>query len=231
MKTLFVIPARGGSKGLPGKNIKPLNNKPLIYYSIDIARKFVSDKMICVSTDDDEIIKCVEAYGIKVQFKRPAELASDTSSTYDVIKHAVSKYDSASIDTVVLLQPTSPFRLYSHVNETMKLFTTGIDAVYSVKVTHANPYSLLYVLNQDGFIEKVMKGNYGDRRQDLPTVYELNGAIYVYNCKSLLERNPANFSKIRHYVMPELNSVDIDTPIDWAWAEFLLEKKLIQLDY
>ena len=112
MKSLFLITARGGSKGIPHKNIKPLNGKPLIYYAIDVARQFVEDEDICVSTDGDDIIKTVEDYNLKVLFKRPAELASDTAGSDEVILHAVQYYEALGrlYDNIVLLQPTSPFR-------------------------------------------------------------------------------------------------------------------------
>ena len=110
--TLFIITARGGSKGIPGKNIKPLNGKPLLYYSIDIARHFVKDNLICLSTDSDEIIKSANAYGLNVPFVRPNELSGDEAGTYEVLLHAIGHCESNGIkfSKVVLLQPTSPFR-------------------------------------------------------------------------------------------------------------------------
>ena len=106
---LYVIPARGGSKGIPHKNIKLLHGKPLIYYSIDIARSLTNDEHICVSTDDEEIIKVVSDYGLKVPFVRPRELANDTASTNDVLIHALKYYESIgkNYTAIVLLQPTS----------------------------------------------------------------------------------------------------------------------------
>jgi len=109
---LVVIPARGGSKGIPHKNIKPLGGKPLICYSIDVARQITSDENICVTTDDDEIIKVVEDYGLKVPFKRPAELATDNCGSNEVILHALKFFEDKGkkVDRIILLQPTSPFR-------------------------------------------------------------------------------------------------------------------------
>lgn len=232
MDTLFLITARGGSKGIPGKNIKLLNSKPLIYYSIDVARKFVSDDLICVSTDDDKIIETVENYGLKIPFKRPANLATDKAGSNDVILHALNFYKSKrNIDALVLLQPTSPFRLVKHVKESLGLYNKDVDSVMSVKITHANPYQLLYAQNKDGYIEKILKGTDFERRQDLPKVFEINGAVYVFNPHSLTKQKISEFTKIKHYEMPDLNSVDLDTSLDWTWAEFLLEKKIIELDY
>src|SRR6185436_3803407 len=117
MRLLFVIPARGGSKGLPGKNIKPLNGKPLIGYSLDFARLFTKDENICVSTDSAEIAACVSEFGYKVPFMRPAELATDTAGSYGVIKQAMLFYEASGrhYDAIVLLQPTSPFRQKNHL--------------------------------------------------------------------------------------------------------------------
>lgn len=230
--TLFLVTARGGSKGVPGKNIKPLNNKPLIEYSIDVARKFVSDEFICVSTDDEKIIKTVNDYGLKTSFVRPAELATDTAGSYDVILHALKFYNQKySIKKIVLLQPTSPLRLVKHVKDCLELFNESLDAVISVKETKANPYQLLYSQNKEGYIEKIMKGEDFERRQDFPKVYEINGAVYVFNTVSLMKQKISEFKKVKHYEMPELNSVDIDTLLDWSWAEFLFEKRIIKLDY
>ena len=108
MKILVIIPARGGSKGIPHKNIKPLNGKPLIHYTIDEAREIVGDEDICVSTDDPEIIKCVEDYGLKVPFVRPEELATDTAGTYEVLLHALNFYEKQGrhYEVVLLLQNT-----------------------------------------------------------------------------------------------------------------------------
>ena len=119
MKILVIIPARGGSKGITHKNIKPLNGKPLIHYTIDEAREIVSDEDICVSTDDPEIIKCVEDYGLKVPFVRPKELATDTAGTYEVLLHALNFYEKQGrhYDVVLLLQNTSPFRKADQIKE------------------------------------------------------------------------------------------------------------------
>jgi len=230
--TLFLIPARGGSKGVPGKNIKPLGQKPLICYSIDIARKFVSDNLICVSTDDDAISIMVENYGLQIPFKRPAELATDTAGSYEVILSALNYYESQgyNFEKLVLLQPTSPFRLTNHVKEAMELFSLDLDMVVAVKKTNANPYTVLFEENSEGFLVKLKDSQQKiERRQDAPSVYEVNGAVYVMNVNSLKKKSIAQFTKTKKYIMDEVYSVDIDTPLDWLWCEFLLDKKIIQL--
>ena len=145
---LVLIPARGGSKGIPGKNIKELNGKPLIYYTIDIARHLFKDEQICVSTDDDEIIKKVEAYSLKVPFKRPDELASDTASSNDVIQHALKYYRKQGKDYkyTLLLQPTSPFRTINDLEKYLDIANRhqDLEVIVSVVETDANPYFVLF---------------------------------------------------------------------------------------
>jgi CMP-N,N'-diacetyllegionaminic acid synthase len=232
VNTLFLITARGGSKGIPGKNIKALGNKPLINYAIDLARKFVSDEYICLSTDSKEIAEVAEANGLKIPFLRPDELAGDLTGSYEVIKHAIDFYSNKlQFDKVVLLQPTSPLRLKKHVEACLKKWDKACEMVVSVKSTKANPYQLLFIENKEGYLEKVIKGNDTERRQDLPKVFQLNGAVYVYSVKALNEKHIRNFTRINYSEMPEVNSVDIDELLDWQWAEFLLENKIVKLDY
>ena len=229
MKSLIVIPARGGSKGIPHKNIKPLNGKPLICYSIDVARQFTADENICVTTDDDEIIKVVEDYGLKVPFMRPDYLATDTCGSNEVIQHAYQFYEKQGrhYDAIVLLQPTSPFRKVEFLQEACALYDESIDMVTSVKLSSCNPYydgfeedaeGLLNISKGDGTIE---------RRQDAPSVWQQNGSIYVINPKSLMEKGMAHFTRIRKYAMSELYSVDIDNPFDWKVAELVINEKML----
>ncbi len=228
MRKLFLIPARGGSKGIPGKNIKPLAGKPLICYAIDVAREVASSQEdICVSTDDDEIIRLVEAYGLPIPFRRPAELSQDNSGSYEVIIHALEHYKAQgkSYDAVVLLQPTSPLRTATHVREAMELYSTDCDMVVSVAEAKSNPYYVMFQENQNGFLQHILKGTFV-RRQDCPTVYEYNGAVYVMNVRSLHEKHLSEFTKNRKYVMPASASIDLDTPDDWRYAEYLMEREL-----
>ena len=208
MKILVIIPARGGSKGIPHKNIKPLAGKPLIHYTIDVARQIVANEDICVSTDDPEIIQCVEDYGVKVPFVRPSELATDTAGTYEVLLHALKYYEQQgkTYDVVILLQNTSPFRTPKQVKEALALYNSNLDMVVSVKECSAKG---------DGSIP---------RRQDAPKVYEYNGAIYVINPKSLKEMPLYKFTKRIKYVMDEKSSLDLDTMNDWHMAELQISK-------
>lgn len=224
---LYVIPARGGSKGIPHKNIKLLHGKPLIYYSIDIARALANDEHICVSTDDEEIIKVVSDYGLKVPFVRPKELANDTASTNDVLIHALKYYESIGnkYTAVVLLQPTSPLRLAENVRTAVKLYTDDIDMVVSVKSSAAA--AVMCEEDANGFL--MMTLNKDDvRRQDVKSYYEYNGAVYVINPISLKEKGLSHFSRVRKSIMEDINSIDIDTPVDWLIAEAILEKNLLK---
>ena len=226
MKDLVLIPARGGSKGITGKNIKPLNGRPLIYYTLDATCAVASPENICVSTDSDEIIRVVREYGLDVPFKRPDYLATDTASSYDVIRHATEFYEQKGMnyDRVVLLQPTSPFRTETHIREALSLYQPGLDMVVSVKIARANPYFNLFEEDLDGFLKPSKPGNFS-RRQDCPAVYEYNGAIYIMNVKSLKKSPPSGFSKIRKYVMTEEDSIDLDSPLDWIFAETVILQK------
>jgi N-acylneuraminate cytidylyltransferase len=223
MKALFIIPARGGSKGIPYKNIKLLNGNPLILYSIEIARAITTDENICVSTDDDQIISVVENLGLKVPFKRPEELATDTATSNDVILHAISFYERRGVyyDVVVLLQPTSPLRTVQQLKEAMSLYNDNLDMVVSVKKSHAA--AVLCKEDENGFLQSGLPIT-ASRRQDIPDYYEYNGAIYVINIKSLKEKGMNNFTRKVKYLMPELNSVDIDDESDWLLAEMIAEK-------
>lgn len=228
MKYLVVIPARGGSKGIPHKNIKPLGGKPLIYYSIDVARQFTTDENICVTTDDAEIISVVEQHGLKVPFVRPAELATDTCGSSEVIQHAYQFFADKGIlyDAIVLLQPTSPFRKVEFIKEAVALYDDSIDMVTSVRPAACNPYYDGFEENVDGLLQ-ISKGD-GTiaRRQEAPKVWQQNGSIYVINPKSLVEKGMGGFSKIRKYVMPEAYSVDLDTMLDWKMAELIIKERI-----
>lgn len=227
--TLYIIPARGGSKGIPRKNIIPLNGKPLIQYSIEVAMQVTSPSNICISTDDTEIMEVVKKIGLQIPFKRPAELATDTATTENVIKHAIEYYKNKkglNYNNVVLLQPTSPFRKKEHLLQAQSLYTQNIDMVVSVKKSKANPYYTLFEENENGHLEKSKDGHFA-RRQDIPDVWSLNGSIYVINVGSLYKKGFTNFNKILKFQMDEIYSIDIDNHLDLAWAEFILKQNLL----
>lgn len=225
MKILYLIPARGGSKGLPKKNIKVLGDKPLINYSIDFARKFTSDTNICVSTDDDEIIKCINENGLKIGFIRPSNLATDYSTTFDVMIHAINYYESIGryYDLVVLLQPTSPFRKIKDLKNMINNWSKNLDLLVSVKESHDSPYFNIFEENSNGFLEK-SKDIGITRRQDGPKVYVFNGSLYLYNVASLKKKQ---INIVKKYIMHDpISSIDIDTHFDFMMCEYVIKNKL-----
>lgn len=222
--TLFVITARGGSKGLPGKNIKDLCGKPLIAYSIDVARKFVDDEHICVSTDSEEIRTVVEDYGLKVPFLRPNYLATDSATSNDVLIHSVNFYKvhGREYKRICLLQPTSPLRSVEDVQGALDLYRDDIDMVVSVVKSHAP--AVLCVDDENGFVQLVYNKK-AEGRQQLKDMYEFNGAVYVINVESLLEKGMRNFSSKTKYVMSKEHSIDIDDIYDFMLVESIMKMK------
>ncbi|HCI69442.1 MAG TPA: acylneuraminate cytidylyltransferase family protein [Balneola sp.] len=226
MKYLVIIPARGGSKGVPGKNIRPLKGKPLIHYTVEAARSLFNDSDICISTDSPEIKDVVENIGLKVPFLRPKELSQDNSGSHEVILHALDFYEKKGFEpeAVILLQPTSPLRTAKHIEEAVKLFGPSLDMVVSVKESSSNPYYNLFEEDSSGFLKKSKKGSFV-RRQDCPPVWEYNGAIYVINVNSIKKNRLHNLSNIKKCVMYDISSIDIDTELDFKLAEFIMTNK------
>ncbi|MCM1005982.1 MAG: acylneuraminate cytidylyltransferase family protein [Prevotella sp.] len=223
MSTLFLIPARGGSKGIPGKNIKPFCGKPLICHAIDNARAFSDDELICLSTDSEEIKSVAEEYGLKVPFLRPDSLATDIAGSREVMLHALDFYRDRGydIDKLVLLQPTSPLRRVEDIQGCIDLYSNDLDMVVSVKEAATNPYYNAFEETPDGFLHISKGSGTYTRRQDAPKVWEYNGAVYVINPESLRKLPMGLFEHRRMYAMPGERSVDLDTPTDWLIAEQL----------
>lgn len=197
----------------------------MICYTIDAARGVTNDENICVSTDDLEIKQVVENYGLKVPFLRPAELATDTAGTREVLLHAVEFYKNElnrQFSKICLLQPTSPLRTAKHILEAHQLWNDELDMVVSVKESKANPYFNLFEEQDNGFLKKSKEGNY-IRRQDAPKVWEYNGAIYFINIQSLQENPIAEFEKVKKYVMSEENSVDVDNKFDLELVKSIIK--------
>lgn len=216
---LAIIPARGGSKRLPRKNVLPLNGKPLISWTIEAALQCESINNVLVTSDSDEILTVAKTFGANT-IKRPDYLADDTSTSFDAIKHAIENTDN--YEFVVLLQPTSPLRTTKHIEEAIKLLESkNADAVISVtEMEHSPLWANTLPADYDmvGFLqEKVV--NF--RSQDLETYYRLNGAIYICRTKKLLEAQRFFLKEnIYAYVMDNKSSVDIDTELDFKWVEF-----------
>lgn len=228
MKPLYIIPARGGSKGIPRKNIKPLAGKPLVWYSISCALEVMLQYpgYILVSTDDEEIADVSRDCGIEVEYMRPAILGADTTSSRDVMLDAMAWADGKGIvyDCVVLLQPTSPLRLAEDVAGAMEIYSPDVDMVVSVCDSAANPYYNLFETDSDGYLHVCKGPGTYTRRQDAPPVLEYNGAVYVINPDSLRRCGLGEFARRVPFIMPQSRSIDLDTPADWQRAEMLFEK-------
>ena len=228
---LVVIPARSGSKGLPGKNIKKLNGKPLINYTIDAAKELFNATQIIVNTDDSEIAEVSKNNGASIPFLRPKELAQDASSTRAVLMHLIKEFERQKKvpQIIILLQPTSPFRNAQHIEEALELFLKiDCDMVVSVSESKVNPYFNLFEESKEGYLLKSKSGNF-DRRQDLPACFEFNGAIYIFKTASLIQSEMKDFKKIVKYVMSKEDSIDIDDRFDWLLAQSILKKKIDEL--
>lgn len=224
MRTLVVIPARSGSKGLPDKNIKVLNGKPLIHYSIEVAQQIFDNEDICISTDSDKYIKIAEKTGLRIPFVRPETLSTDNATTQDVLLHCLDFYEQKGVfyDYILLLQPTSPFREKKHLEDILMENNEDCDMIVSVKETDSNPYYVLLEENEEGYLKKLMKGEF-TRRQDCPKVYEYNGSMYLIRVSSIKEKLISSFTKIKKYEMHSKYSLDIDSEIDFKLAEVLLD--------
>jgi len=218
---LAIIPARGGSKRLLRKNILNLCGKPLISYSIEAGLKSKYIDKVVVSSDDDEILEIAQKFGAKT-IKRPPDLANDTSTTFDAIKHTIDNLEK--YDYIVLLQATSPLRTAKHINEAIELLEEkNANAVVSVcQMEHSPLWS--NILPKDGNMKDFLKDEVLNKRaQDLEKYYRLNGAIYICKTKKFLE-NKGFFLKenIFAYIMDRKNSVDIDEEIDFKLAKVLV---------
>ncbi len=225
-RILALIPARGDSKRLPRKNALSLAGKPLVAWSIDAAlkSKYIDD--IIVSTDDNEIAQISKEYGANVPFIRPEELSTDTADTQSVIKHCLEylQNNSKKYDLVIVLQPTSPLRTASHIDKAIRLFETkNATSVISVcQCDHSPLWANTLDENQSlrDFIKPEIRGL---RSQDLPQYYRLNGALYIYDIADIIELGNAPYGQGSYaYVMDREFSIDIDTEIDFRFAELFL---------
>ncbi len=227
MKILAVICARGGSKGVPKKNIRLLGGKPMIVHTIEVARRCKSVDRVVVSTDDAEIAGIARASGAEVPFMRPAELATDAAPKLPVLRHAVSYLEAElgySPDIVVDLDPTSPLRTEKDVESCIRMVEEGADNVFSVTEAHRNPYfNMVEII--DGRVRLVKEPPEAlFRRQDAPQVYDMNASIYVWKRDALMSSDSVFLEKTKVYIMPEW-TVDTDNEIDFQFVEFILSKR------
>lgn len=223
MTLLALLPARGGSKGIPRKNIRLFCGKPLLQWSIDAALQAACVDQVVVSTDDPEIAEVAKAGGAEVPFLRPAELAGDTTSSIAPVLHAIEQLPQVS--DVLLLQPTSPLRTSADLDGIVALRQHGgRESAVSLTPTSKHP-AWMYSLSPDHQLESLLQLDDAHSRQQLPPAYVLNGALYLASRAFLLREQAFITPETVGYVMPAERSVDIDTPLDWQWAEFLMEKQ------
>jgi len=233
MRILAIIPARGGSKGVPRKNIKLLGGRPLIQYSIDVALLSACFDKIMVSTDDAEIAKISKQLGAEVPELRPPHLANDNSATIDTVIYTLNYYKERgeSFDAVCLLQPTCPFRDKIDLESAIHIFSLSeADSLVSVSpIPHQyNPHWAFFE-NEDKQYLRIATGekNIIPRRQSLPEAYYRNGSIYLTRVEVIIEKESLYGDKMSYWKMDHSNIVNIDTMTDWIRAENMVNSKLI----
>ena len=226
MNYIALICARGGSKGLPGKNIRPLNGNPLIGWSIKIAKEIERVSRVIVSTDSKEIAKIALEYGAEVPFMRPENLALDNSPEWSVWRHAINYLEnqqSEKIDALVVLPVTAPLRSIRDVNKCIDLFEKGgTDSVITVSESNRNPYFNMTSNDSKGYSSLVIQSDKGiTRRQDAPEVFDMATVAYVVDTNFIKEFNGIFEGRVKNVVIPRERAVDIDNMIDFKIAECL----------
>ena len=228
MRILALIPARGGSKGVPRKNVKALGGKPLIAYSIEAGLASMQIDHVVVSTEDEEIAKISRRLGAAVPFLRPAQLATDHSPTVDTVLHAIRFFEAENnfFDAVCLLQPTVPFRSGADLDAAITMFKKQeADCLFTVReVPHVYNPHWVYELDEGSGFLKMAVGNEEliSRRQDLPKAFHRDGSVYLTRKEVLLNKHSLYGEKIAHYQMKDSPDINIDTLDDWAKAESYL---------
>lgn len=223
---LAVIPARGGSKGIPGKNIINVNNKPLIQYTIEAAKSSKYIDRIIVSTDDEEIAKVSIDCGAEVPFLRPENLASDTANTIDVLIHALEELcrDGASYDYIVLLQPTQPLRTSNHIDNAIEMIVMENEESL-VSITEVSEHPVLFrTLQQNKRLENLLKTSSTIRRQEFPKYYKVNGAIYINKINQNFNLNTSLNDNKLGFIMDKESDIDIDEPFDLEVLALMLNR-------
>lgn len=228
-RVIAFIFARGGSKGVPRKNLRLLASKPLLAYAIEAARCSRWIQRVIVSTDDPEIAETARRFGAEVPFMRPPELARDDTPEWLAWRHAISTVQAAgeTFDVFVSVPPTSPLRVAEDVDRCIQeLLASDADAVITVREAERNPYFNMVTLDERGYARQVMKqpGTLG-RRQDAPTVWDVTTVAYAVRPEFVMSANGLFEGKVRAVVVPRERALDIDTELDLEIAEFLLQKR------
>jgi CMP-N,N'-diacetyllegionaminic acid synthase len=212
-RLLALVPARGGSKGLPRKNVLSAGGQPLIAWTILAAMEASSVDYVVVSSDDNEIIEIAKKFGAEVPFLRPANLSDDSAASMDVVMHAIDL--CVGFDYVALLQPTSPLRTSRDIDDAFhKLISSGAESCVSVCAVEESPY-WMYQLDASDRLVRLLPDRTPSRRQELPPVYMLNGAIYIARVSWLRQTRSFTGDGCVAYIMPRDRSLDIDTPADF----------------
>lgn len=227
MKVLGIVPARGGSKGIPRKNVRLLGGRPLLAHTAEAALAAHRLSRVVLTTDDEEIAEVGRSCGLEVPFVRPAELARDDTPTLPVLQHAVAELEKAGdrFDAVCLLQPTSPLRRAGDIDGCIELLETGgLDSVVSVlPVPHEHNPHWVYFRDAEGLL-RLSTGEEQPipRRQELPPAFHRDGAVYVVRRDVLMNGNSLYGKRLGGYLTDPTRNVNLDTPADWDRAEQLL---------
>ncbi len=223
---LAIITARGGSKGVPRKNVLPVGGKPLIAWTIDEAKKSTYLDRIILSSDDDEIIDVAKNHGCEVPFVRPAEMASDTASSVDVVMHAIDGLDE-EYDIIVLLQPTSPLRLVEDIDGCIVSCEQSGGGCVTVTESDKSPY-WSYKVGENNVLDPLYANEHTKgRRQELEKTFVLNGAVYAVDRVRFIEEKTFVGDDTLALIMPRERSVDIDTPLDMEFVRFMMSQNKI----
>ena len=224
MKYLVVIPARGGSKRVPGKNIRLLGGKPLIEWSIDVAKKVFKPNEILVSTDDDEIATIAKKRNVLVPWLRPPDLSLDESKSAEVVIHAVNWYEDkfGLIDGVILLQPTSPFRTEATLRSAIKLYENNDrKSIVTVSPSNLNP-KWNFTIEKDRLVPSMLLDDFNLQIHDSTSLFSLNGLIYIISPSEIrLTNNFIGPNTVPLIVNSEREAIDIDTEFEFKVASFL----------
>ena len=235
---LAVIPARGGSKGLPGKNVRPVAGTPLIVHAIELAKRCPEIAETLVSTDSEQIAQVARAAGGNVPFLRPRELARDDTPTLPVLQHAVRYWEErgGEIDTVLLLQPTNPLRLPRDVSEAAALLAQDPAAVGVMSVSEMEHHPRYVCVEDDGrgHLRRAFRDTpQATRRQELPTMYRINGMLYLWRRDYLMGVSAIDLDHHQHrmLVLPQERAIDIDTEYDLQLADWTLRSGLVKVPW
>ncbi|MDY3203748.1 MAG: acylneuraminate cytidylyltransferase family protein [Arcobacter sp.] len=227
---LCTICARSGSKGIKNKNIRELNGKPLIAYTIEQAKASGLFEHIVISTDSDDIANVAKEYGAEIFFKRSEEMASDKAGKLDVIKDAFEKsekYYNKTFDYLIDLDATAPLRIVEDIiNSFIQFRENDNDNLITAMPSRRSPYFNLIEIDKNGKIYLSKKLDVGIlRRQDVPKSYDMNASIYIWKRNIILNENSLFLKNTGLYIMPEERSIDIDTELDFKFVEFLMKNK------